>query len=246
MAMMGRLTSLMAFLVASSGLRPLAMCRSTFSTTTMESSTTMPMASTRPNSDSVLMEKPSAYSTANVPMMDTGTATSGMIEARQVCRNRMTTSTTSATASSKVCDHGVDGLAHELRRVVDDLVVHALRETLLESLHVGADLVGELERVGARRLVDRNGHGVLVAEQRTAWRRWTRRVPGARCRAGARLRRSSPVLTTTSPNCFLVLEAALGIERQLEFGARGGRRADLAGGHLHVLFADGARPRRRW
>ena len=92
----------MAFLVASSGVSPLAMCRSTFSTTTMASSTTMPMASTRPNSDSVLIEKPSACSTANVPITDTGTATSGMIDARQVCRNRMTTSTTSAIASSSV------------------------------------------------------------------------------------------------------------------------------------------------
>ncbi len=36
------------------------MCRSTFSTTTIASSTTMPMASTRPKSDSVLSEKPSA------------------------------------------------------------------------------------------------------------------------------------------------------------------------------------------
>ena len=78
------------------------MCRSTFSTTTMASSTTMPMASTSPNSDSVLMEKPNASSTANVPMTDTGTATSGMIDARHVCRNRMTTSTTSAIASSSV------------------------------------------------------------------------------------------------------------------------------------------------
>ena len=79
------------------------MWRSTFSTTTMASSTTMPMASTRPNSDSVLIEKPNASSTAKVPMIDTGTAISGMSEARQVCRNRMTTSTTSAMASSRVC-----------------------------------------------------------------------------------------------------------------------------------------------
>ena len=34
--------------------------------------------------------------------MDTGTAISGMMEARQVCRNRITTSTTRATASSSV------------------------------------------------------------------------------------------------------------------------------------------------
>ena len=79
------------------------MLRSTFSTTTIASSTTMPIASTRPNSVSALMEKPNTYMTAKVPMIDTGTASSGMIEARQVCRNRITTSTTSATASSSVC-----------------------------------------------------------------------------------------------------------------------------------------------
>ncbi len=78
------------------------MLRSTFSTTTIASSTTMPMASTSPKSDSALIEKPSRCSTAKVPITDTGTASSGMIEARQVCRNRITTSTTSATASSSV------------------------------------------------------------------------------------------------------------------------------------------------
>jgi hypothetical protein len=35
-------------------------------------------------------------------MIETGTASSGMIEARQVCRNTITTSTTNATASSSV------------------------------------------------------------------------------------------------------------------------------------------------
>ncbi len=79
------------------------MLRSTFSTTTMASSTTIPIASTSPNSDSALIEKPNISISPNVPMMDTGTASSGMIDARQVCRNRITTSTTSATASSSVC-----------------------------------------------------------------------------------------------------------------------------------------------
>ena len=79
------------------------MLRSTFSTTTMASSTTMPMAKTRPNSVSALMEKPNMYITAKVPMIDTGTASSGMIEARQVWRNTTTTRTTSATASRSVC-----------------------------------------------------------------------------------------------------------------------------------------------
>ncbi len=68
----------------------------------MASSTTMPIASTRPNRLSALIEKPKTCMTANVPTIDTGTASSGMIDARQVCRNRITTRTTSATASSSV------------------------------------------------------------------------------------------------------------------------------------------------
>ena len=48
------------------------------------------------------MEKPNSSITANVPTMDTGTASRGMIDARHVCRNTITTSTTSATASSSV------------------------------------------------------------------------------------------------------------------------------------------------
>ena len=78
------------------------MFRSTFSTTTMASSTTMPMASTRPKSDSVLMENPNPSRTANVPTIEIGTATSGMIDARQVWRNSTTTSTTSRIASNSV------------------------------------------------------------------------------------------------------------------------------------------------
>src|SRR3569832_1528340 len=102
MAMIGPGTSRIALLVASRGERPFSMLRSTFSTTTMASSTTMPMASTSPNKDSALMENPNAYMIAKVPTIDTGTDSSGMIEARQVCRNRMTTSTTNATAVSNV------------------------------------------------------------------------------------------------------------------------------------------------
>ena len=40
----------------------------------MASSTTMPIASTRPNSDRVLNEMPTAAMTANVPISDTGMA----------------------------------------------------------------------------------------------------------------------------------------------------------------------------
>ena len=125
----------------------------------------MPMASTRPNSDSVLSEKPSASITANVPTSETGTATSGMIDARHVCRNTTTTMTTSRIASNSVCDHRVDRLADEDRRVVDDAVVHARREGLLQPLHRRVHVVGGLERVGAGTLEDADRDGGLVVEE---------------------------------------------------------------------------------
>jgi hypothetical protein len=78
------------------------MFRSTFSTTTIASSTTIPIASTRPNRERVLMEKPKPSRTANVPTIETGTATSGITEARQVWRKSTTTITTSRTASNRV------------------------------------------------------------------------------------------------------------------------------------------------
>ena len=78
------------------------MLRSTFSTTTMASSTTMPMASTIPNNVSVFSEKPSAAMTAQVPTSDTGMATMGMTAVRQLCRNTTITRTTRATASNSV------------------------------------------------------------------------------------------------------------------------------------------------
>ena len=70
------------------------MFRSTFSTTTIASSTTMPTASTRPNSDRLLIEMPKAERMVKVPMSETGMATTGMIVARQFCRKRYTTPTT--------------------------------------------------------------------------------------------------------------------------------------------------------
>ncbi len=92
-------TSSMVLSAASRRLMPCSRCRSTFSTTTMASSTTMPTASTRPNSVRLLIENPSAAITAKVPTSDTGIAMIGMIAGRQPCRNTSTTMTTSSIAS---------------------------------------------------------------------------------------------------------------------------------------------------
>jgi hypothetical protein len=62
----------------------------------------MPTASTRPNNERLFSEIPSAYSTVNVPISEIGIATTGISEARQVWRNRITTPTTSTTATKIV------------------------------------------------------------------------------------------------------------------------------------------------
>ncbi|MDT4836673.1 hypothetical protein FQZ97_703810 [compost metagenome] len=68
-----------ALTVAAAGESPSsAMIRSTFSTTTMASSTRMPMASTIPNMVIMFTEKPSRCITARVPNRHTGTTMAGI------------------------------------------------------------------------------------------------------------------------------------------------------------------------
>ncbi len=90
-------------LVASLGGRPSSVItRSTFSTTTMASSTSRPIASTMPNMVSVLIEKPNAAIRPKVPSSTTGIAMVGISVARKFCRNRYITRKTSTTASISV------------------------------------------------------------------------------------------------------------------------------------------------
>src|SRR6266481_4544053 len=70
-AIIGPVTSSIAFRVASRGENPRSIQRSTFSTTTIASSTTMPIASTRPNSEMLFKLKPSAAITPKVLMIAT-------------------------------------------------------------------------------------------------------------------------------------------------------------------------------
>ena len=113
--MMGPVTSSIARSAASLGERPCSIHRSTFSTTTIASSTTMPIASTSPNSDSELRLNPSACMKASVPTIATGTEISGMRVARHFCRNRSITRATRITAMPSVrstsrCDSSTKGV----------------------------------------------------------------------------------------------------------------------------------------
>src|ERR1700739_1276254 len=103
-ARIGPVISAIAFLQASGTERSgsSSITRSTFSTTTMASSTTMPIASTSASSEIVLAEYPMSRSTANVPMTDTGTATSGITVVLSLPRNRKTTIATRMIATTRV------------------------------------------------------------------------------------------------------------------------------------------------
>ena len=119
------------------------MLRSTFSTTTMASSTTMPIASTSPNSDSVLIEKPNSVQHRE--------------GADDRDRHRHQRDDRGAPGLQEENDHEddqrdgleqrlddlVDRVAHELGRVVDDLVVDALGHGGLQLGHGLAHVVGD-------------------------------------------------------------------------------------------------------
>ena len=98
----GPVTSSIAWMVASRGLSPCEINLSTFSTTTIASSTTMPMDNTKPNKESVLRLNPIRPIMAKVPTTATGTAIKGIRVARQFCRKSNTTSATNRMASRKV------------------------------------------------------------------------------------------------------------------------------------------------
>ena len=99
-------------------------------------------------------------------MMETGTAISGMIEARQVLQEDDDDDDDESDGFEQRMDDGLDGGAHKLRRVIDDLVIDILRHRCLDLFHGGADLVGDLDRVRAGGLEDGNCDGLLVVEQR--------------------------------------------------------------------------------
>ena len=70
----------------------------TASTTTIESSTTVPITSTNAKSVSKLMEKPATFINANVPTSETIIPMAGIIVARKSCKKKNTTTSTSRMA----------------------------------------------------------------------------------------------------------------------------------------------------
>ena len=84
------------------GATPFSICRDTFSSTTMASSTTNPVATVNAINDRLLRLKPHRYITLKVPISDTGTAMAGISVARQLRKKINTTKITSAIEISSV------------------------------------------------------------------------------------------------------------------------------------------------
>ncbi len=74
----------------------------TASTTTMASSTTIPMANTNAKSVRILMVNPNASKKKKVPTIATGTAIAGIMVERKSCKNKNTTINTNIKASINV------------------------------------------------------------------------------------------------------------------------------------------------
>ena len=89
-------------MLASFGDWPPSMCWETPSTTTMASSTTMPIASTTAKSVRRLILKPITAIAAKAPMIVTGTVVAGTRVARQSCRKTTMTIKTRAPVSKRV------------------------------------------------------------------------------------------------------------------------------------------------
>ena len=101
-AITGRATSLAPISAASRGCLPSSICRCTFSTTTIASSTTSPIAITIASSVSRLIEKPINQTRNKTVINDSGMATIGIATTRNEPRNNRMTSTTIMDASINV------------------------------------------------------------------------------------------------------------------------------------------------
>ena len=158
----GPLTSSIALMVASRGLSRLAcMWCSTASTTTIASSTTMPMASTMPNSVSVLMVKPSSVKAAKVATSDTGTASIGITVARQFCRNRNTTISTSNSASKKVCTtSSSDALTNTVLSITTSCLRSAGNDTASASSSLRSRVAVSIALASGVRLIEKAAAGL--------------------------------------------------------------------------------------
>ena len=240
-ATIGPETSRMASMVASWRHALLPSSPDTASTTTMASSTTIPMASTSPSSDSVLIEKPSRGNTMKVPISETGTVSVGNQRRAGALQEDV---------------HHQDDQRDRLEQRDDDLADTG-RDRLggIERHHV-FQVIGEA--LCRSRSMPRTGPASATSRPLASgsWKICSMAVGCAVeahvvqvvlcCPArSARRRAAAPASHpgwSAPPRCRTPpgLEATAGLHRVGELGARRRRlAADLTGRHQHVLLLDG-------
>ena len=149
MASTGPVISSMALSVAARASRPVAICRSMFSRTTMASSTTMPIASTRPKSVRLLSVNPIAAMIAKVPIKETGHVDHRQDHRLPVLEEHEHDDRHQDHRVAQRVEDLVDRLADEGRGVVNDLVIdEALGKAGLQLLHLGVHAGGRVQGVG--------------------------------------------------------------------------------------------------
>ena len=126
-----------------------------------------------------------ALSTMKVPIRLTGTASVGISVARTLPRKRKTTITTRMNASISVFCTSCDGVGDEARRIVGDLPGQILGKRFCSSAMPLAHRLERGDRVGAGRLVDRDGRGRPAIESRFAIEIGGAELHAARRRSGA-------------------------------------------------------------
>ena len=162
MAMTGPAISRAPCIAAWTGDFPSSIWRKTFSTTTMASSTTRPMASTMASSVSRLRLKPAAYIKVPAPISDSGMVTIGISTVRIEPRNRKITTTTTPTAMAKRPDHLVDGGLDELASIVGHVHLQRRRQGVRDARKLLAHAAHHRQRIARGRRLHADEHRVLA------------------------------------------------------------------------------------
>ena len=149
---------------ASNGRMPPSMWRTMFSSITIASSTTKPTDSVSASSVMLLIEKPNAYITAQVPISEIGTASAGMMVADTERRNRKITSTTSPIAISSVsCTSSTDSRTEIERSISTSMLIDG-RNLRAVGRHALAHRVDDRDRVGVGLALDREHDRAVAVE----------------------------------------------------------------------------------
>ena len=199
--MIGPISSFIASIDPCFGVCPRSTCCATPSTTTIASSTTIPIARTTANNVNRLIENPSTAIAANAPMIVTGTVVAGTNVARQSCRNTTITTSTNSPASNNVWYTSVDRLPHKRRRVERNLVLQSLRKVFRQLLHRRAHAGRRVQGVGVGQLEDRDAAGDVAVHLEELAVRLRAELDAADVAEPRDLRRPRPVLTMICSNC---------------------------------------------